>query len=231
MQQTEDPSRLWAVLPVKNLGDAKHRLSGILTASERRTLFAAMVEDVLSALAVCDDLAGVVVVTQDPQAHEMAARYGAQTLVELENRGHTEATTFGASALADQGAAGMIQVPGDIPLVTAADVSAVLRSHRQAPAVTIAPSRDELGSNAVACSPPDVLPLRFGDDSFFPHLERARSLGIEPTVVERPGIALDVDTPADLAVFLASPSETRAYAYLQESGIADRFTARNAAHP
>jgi len=144
-------------------------------------------------------------------------------LAEPENRGHTAASSFGAATLAREGAAGMIQLPADIPLVTASDIGAVLQAHGTAPAVTIAPSRDQLGSNAVACSPPDVLPLRFGDDSFFPHLERAHALGIEPRVVERPGLALDVDTPADLAAFLATPSATRAYAYLQESGIAARL--------
>jgi 2-phospho-L-lactate guanylyltransferase (CobY/MobA/RfbA family) len=42
-------------------------------------------------------------------------------------------------------------------------------------------------------------------------------------VVSRPGLALDVDTPGDLAAFLATPSATRAYAYLADSGIAARL--------
>jgi 2-phospho-L-lactate guanylyltransferase len=79
--------------------------------------------------------------------------------------------------------------------------------------------------NAVACSPPDLLPLRFGDDSYFPHLDRARALGIEPGIVQRPGLALDVDTPDDLRAFLATPSATRAYDYLIRSGIAHRMVA------
>ncbi|MDH3772125.1 MAG: hypothetical protein OET79_14225, partial [Nitrospirota bacterium] len=96
---------------------------------------------------------------------------------------------------------------------------------------TLAPSRDERGSNAVACSPADALPLRFGDDSFLPHLHSARALGIEPQIVKRPGLALDVDTPADLAAFLAAPSDTRAYAYLAESGIAARLIHTERAQP
>ena len=53
----------------------------------------------------------------------------------------------------------------------------------------------------------------------------ARSLGIEPTIVRRPALALDLDTPADLAAFLAAPSVARAYGYLVESGIAHRLNA------
>ena len=78
----------------------------------------------------------------------------------------------------------------------------------------------------VACSPPDLLPLRFGDDSFGPHLARARALGIEPRIVERPGLGLDIDTAADLAVFLAVPTSTRTYGYLAASGIAARLLAQ-----
>lgn len=220
---TEAQDRLWAVMPVKDLHHAKQRLAGVLSAAERRALFAAMLEDVMSTLTACQGLGGIMLVTRDPQAQELASRYGARVLTEPANRGHTAASTFGAATLAREGAAGMIQLPADIPLVTAADIDAVVDAHGEAPAVTIAPSRDQLGSNAVACSPPDVLPLRFGDDSFFPHLERARALGIEPRIVERPGLALDVDTPADLAAFLATSSATRAYAYLHESGIAARL--------
>ena len=53
-----------------------------------------------------------------------------------------------------------------------------------------------------------------GDDSFYPRLDSARAIGIEPTVVERAGIGLDIDTPDDLEAFLSSPSDTRAYRLL-----------------
>jgi 2-phospho-L-lactate guanylyltransferase len=212
------------VVPVKDLHHAKQRLAGVLDAAERGALFAAMLEDVLGALAASEGLAGILVVTRDSQARDLAARYGARVLVEAENCGHTAASSLGAATLAEEGAVGMLQVPADLPLLTAADIGAVLQAHAKAPSITLAPSRDRRGSNAVACSPPDLLPLCFGDDSFFPHLERARTLGIEPRIVERPGLALDVDTPADLAAFLATPSATKAYAYLAQSGIAERLS-------
>ncbi len=214
---------MWVVMPVKDLADAKQRLAGLLGAGERRALFRAMLEDVLGALAASTGLAGILIVTRDPEAQALGRRYGARILIEAENRGHTVASSLGARKLAGEGACGMLQLPGDIPLVTPADIEAVLATHGPAPAVTLAPSRDRRGSNAVACSPPDLLPLRFGSDSFFPHVQRARALGIEPQIVERLGLALDIDTPDDLAAFLAAPSATRAYAYLAASGIARRF--------
>ena len=224
---------LWAVVPVKDLLHVKQRLAGALAPAERQALFTAMLEDVLEALAGSAGLAGILVVTRDAQATKLARHYGARVLVEPENRGHTAASSLGAATLAAEGATGMMQLPADLPLLSAADVEAVLRCARRARP----PSRWRLratgsGSNAVACSPPDLLPLRFGDDSFYPHLKRARGLGIEPALVERPGLALDIDTPADLAAFLAAPSKTRAYAYLTQSGIAVRIQdARAAGQP
>ena len=72
--------------------------------------------------------------------------------------------TAGLSLLAREGRGGMITLPADIPAVTAAEIDAVLAAHRAAPAFTIAPAHDDLGSNAVICSPPDAVPLRFGDN-------------------------------------------------------------------
>ena len=72
------------------------------------------------------------------------------------------------------------------------------------------------------CSPPDAVPLRFGDNSYYPHLEAAERSGIEPTVMPQPGIAMDIDHPVDLAAFLRMPQSvgTRTRAFLEETGIA-----------
>ena len=213
----------WAVMPIKTIEDAKQRLSGDLNGEERQALFRAMVEDVLEAVAGAKLLSGLMVVTCDPEAGEIANRYGARILIEDRNTGHTAASSFGAKTLAKEGVSGMLQVPGDLPLLRAHDVDHLIEDHKKAPSVTIAPSRDKLGSNGVACSPPDLLPLRFGDDSFYPHVERAQALGVEPMIIEIQGFALDIDTLDDLQAFLNAPVEGRTLRYLIESGIAKRF--------
>jgi 2-phospho-L-lactate/phosphoenolpyruvate guanylyltransferase len=221
--------RLWAVVPIKDLDHAKQRLAGVLSAPQRHLLVAAMAEDVLEALAASTDLGGILVVTRDPQARALARRYQAEVLIDDGNRGHTAASSLAARILAKRGAPGMLQLPADLPLLTPDDVAALLDAQGVPPAVTLSPSHDERGSNAVVCSPPDLLPLRFGDDSFHPHLERARALGVAPRIVRRPGLALDLDTPDDLRAFLAAPSASRAHAYLTQSGIAARLAAGGSA--
>ena len=127
--------------------------------------------------------------------------------------------------LVREGWAGMMTMPGDIPRLSAAEIAATLAAHRPAPAFTIVPAHDELGSNTIICSPPDAVPLRFGDNSFYPHLDAARARGIEPLIVRQPGIGMDIDHPVDLVTFLRmSPAIcTRTLAFLEQSGIAGRL--------
>lgn len=219
---------VWAVVPVKEFADAKRRLSAVLTPQQRRALTAAMVEDVLAALAQVKWLAGRVVVTVDPLAAELARRYGATVFTEGARDGHTGAVTAAAARLARDGRATMLAIPGDIPLVTAGELEAVIAAHRAAPSFTIVPSHDDRGSNAIVISPPDAVPLRYGDDSFLPHLEAARARGIQSSIVRRAGIALDIDNPEDLTAFLrvARPTRTRnIVSYTEQNG---RASARRA---
>lgn len=214
---------MWAVLPCKDLSDAKQRLSPMLPEHERRELSALMLEDVLAALASTRELQGILVVTRDAEARRLAAQFEAEVCLEHENRGHTAAVLSGARHLAATNRMSMITIPGDVPSVTPYELGQVIEAHGPAPSVTIAPARDKLGSNAVVCSPPGVIPLRFGDNSFYPHLETARQKGIEPSVIESPGLALDIDRPDDLVEFSRTPSATRTYEYLQSTGLLERI--------
>src|SRR5436853_5382407 len=192
---------VWAVVPVKDTALAKQRLASAVPPALRQALMLAMLEDVLAARAAAPALAGRLLVTTDSAAQRLAARYGFDWLTDGAADGHTGAVAAAARHLAKNGAGGMLTLPGDIPLVTAAEIAQLLDAHRPAPAFTIAPSHDELGSNAVIVSPPDAVSLRFGDNSFFPHLAAAEARGIRPTILPLPGIALDIDNPQDLRHF------------------------------
>jgi 2-phospho-L-lactate/phosphoenolpyruvate guanylyltransferase len=209
---------IWAAVPVKEFTGAKQRLASFLTPEQRRALAAAMLEDVLAALAGAP-LAGIMVNTLEPIAVDLARRYGARVVTDDARSGHTGAVTAMARILAEEGHEGMLTVPGDIPRVTASEIGTVLEARRSASSLTIVPARDERGSNAMLLSPPLVMPLRFGDDSFLPHLATARGLGIEPTIVKLPGIGLDIDQPEDVAAFMRAEPRmaTRALTLLTET--------------
>jgi 2-phospho-L-lactate guanylyltransferase len=212
---------IWAVIPVKELEGAKQRLSSALSPAQRHALAQLMLSEVLESVAAARGLAGVLLVTLDPFARELAARLGFRVTEEGARDGHTGAVNAGRALLAREGVPGFLTMPGDIPAVTPAEIEALLSAHRPAPGFTISPAYDELGSNAVLISPPMAVPLRFGDNSYFPHLAAARAQGIEPIIVPLPGIAMDIDTPADLRAFLARPEarRTRTYAWLMQNGL------------
>ena len=215
---------IWAVVPIKEIEGAKQRLASLLTPAQRRELAAVMAEEVLASLAAVTALAGIVVVTLDPQATQLAQRIGARVLTDGARDGHTGAVTAAVRLLAREGRGGMMTMPGDIPRATADEVATVLAAHRAAPSFTIVPAHDDHGSNAVVCSPPDAVPLRFGDDSFFPHLDAARARGVEPTIVRLPGIGMDIDHPADVAKFvrMMPPMRTRTLGLLEAFGCRSR---------
>ncbi len=207
------------IIPVKDTRYSKQRTAAKLGAAERQQLALTMLEDVLAAVQPTGRRAQMVLVTVDPAAIALAEKYGATTTDTGADDGHTGSVTAAAKAMARAGAAGFLTLPGDIPLVATSEVEQLLDAHQvREPAFTIAPSHDKLGSNAVACSPVGAVALRFGDDSFGPHLSAARANGIEPTVLELPGIAQDIDTPADIERFLTLPQAryTRTYAYLMQ---------------
>jgi len=202
---------LFAVVPVKELPAAKQRLALALDAGTRRALALAMLEDVLACLAAVPRLAGTIVATVDPQAAALAARYGATISREDAAAGHSEAVAAVARRLARDGAA-MLTLPADIPLMEPADVAHLIDA--RAAGFAIVPARDGQGSNAVLCAPAALVPLRFGGASCAPHLAAARARGLVPAVLDLPRIALDIDDAADLAAFLAMPSQSRARALL-----------------
>lgn len=207
---------IWAVVPVKDTAIAKQRLAPALPPDLRQALALAMLEDVLAALAEAAGLARRLLVTIDPEARHLAAGYGFDCIADGAEDGHTGAVMAAARRLAAEGVGSMLTLPGDIPLVSSDEIGRLIAAHRPAPSFTIAPSHDEKGSNAILLSPPDAVPLRFGDDSFFPHLAAAEARGIAPTVVRLPGIALDIDNPADLLHFARLGSRTRAGLWLAE---------------
>jgi len=198
---------IWAVLPVKETEFAKQRLAQQFSQDFRRKLALTMFEEVVRAVAGVSELTGIAVITLDPAAAAIASRFGARIWTDAAREGHTGAVAAAARCLAANDA-GMLTLPGDIPLVSSADIRRVLQAHRSGRAFTIVPARDKQGSNMIVCSPADAVPLRFGANSFFPHLDTARQCGVEPTVVECPAIALDLDEPQDIAEFMKVQSAT-----------------------
>jgi len=125
---------------------------------------------------------------------------------ESAENGETSAVDFARRELKQAGCQAVLIVPGDMPLVRAEDVEAVLAQvpvDAAAPYALLVPSHDKLGTNALLLAPPDVIQLRFGHDSFTFHMGQVAAQGLPARFVENEHIALDIDEPKDLERFLA----------------------------
>ncbi|MBS7538961.1 2-phospho-L-lactate guanylyltransferase [Ancylobacter lacus] len=202
-------SGVWAVVPVKPFAAAKRRLAPALAPAQRARLARAMLDDVLAALVEVRELAGVAVVTADAEAAAMAEALGACVIAEPQARGLNAALRRAAADLAGRGAAGVLVVPGDIPAVASEDIARLLAGHDGTPAVSLVPAHDGEGTCALLVSPPSLLRFAFGPASFARHCAAAARAGITPRLhgaAELPGIAFDVDLPADLARLAGLPA-------------------------
>lgn len=211
-----------AALPVKDLANAKERLIPLLSPGERRELARAMLEDVLDAL-LRAPLDRIVVVTRDPEVTELARRRSVSTLEEEVNRGHTEAVALAQQQSAASSVQRFLTIPGDVPLVTAEEIALICRSAPPGPGVLFVPSRSGLGTNGALLTPPDLMPLKFGEPSFANHVTAARARGIEPVVLPLPGLGLDIDGPEDLRLLVEHDETSRAGRLLRELGVRERL--------
>lgn len=104
------------------------------------------------------------------------------------------------------GAAAVLILPADLPLLTLDDVTRLWRASRQlysARALVVAPDSAEQGTNALLVRPPGALHYEFGPDSFSRHCRQAGALGMAWHVLRSPRLGLDVDLPEDLQQWLA----------------------------
>jgi 2-phospho-L-lactate guanylyltransferase len=195
---------MWAVIPVRGLDDAKRRLARVLDAGQRTELARAMLHDVLKVAVSVNVLEGVLLVSADREALDIAAQYGAEALVEAAPTGYSAAVAAAGRRLASRGVSGFLHLPADVPLASVAEIEQVVAEHGAAPAVTVVPDLDRRGTNCLALSPPDLLTPAFGPDSCTRHCTLAAAAGVTPKVLNLPGLGLDIDTGADLALFRAS---------------------------
>lgn len=213
----------YLVIPAKGFEGAKQRLSKMLEPHERARLARATLTDTLTACCQARGLAGVGVVTCDETTAEVAASIGAEVLWEPNAQGHTQAVAFGVQICMERGFNSMLTIPGDVPLLTPADVEAMVRPPEPLVSVMLAPNRDDLGTNALWLSPPNCLPFSFGHNSFRRHLQLAAELQLTVEIRRLPRLALDIDEPEDLALFASHEIPSHSLQVLVDLGILERL--------
>ncbi|MHB2017035.1 MAG: 2-phospho-L-lactate guanylyltransferase [Candidatus Xenobia bacterium] len=180
-----------ALVPVKRLGEAKSRLAGHLESGLREEMVLDLMSRVVEALMGTVD--EVCVISPDSRVLQAALAAGALPL-------HSEeplnpALETGRAWALRHGATRVMVVLGDLPLLTEADVRAIVAR----PGIVMAPDRHNRGTNVLLLSPPDAINFAFGPDSFPRHQALARERGYAVSIYRSESSGLDVDCPEDLA--------------------------------
>ena len=212
------------LVPVKNLSAAKQRLAAVLDQPARTELAQAMLQDVVATLAAWARRPACALVTSDPFAIELAKQYDFEIIPDPANPGETGAIEMATRLCVERGLDSTLVIPADIPLIQASELDQILE-HAPDEGSLLVPAADGRGTNAAFRRPANLFPLRFGNDSFKPHLAAAQATGKPCIVLQLPGIAIDVDNPEDLQRVLAHPGETRTQSLLRRWSIDSRFPA------
>ncbi|MGA9545780.1 MAG: 2-phospho-L-lactate guanylyltransferase [Candidatus Sulfotelmatobacter sp.] len=212
------------LIPVKNLSGAKQRLAAVLDQPARTELAQAMLHDVVATLAAWPRRPACALVTSDPFAVDLARQHLFEIIPDTENPGETGAIEMATNICVARGIDSTLVLPADIPLIQASEVDEILERAPEEGSV-LAPAGDGRGTNAAFRRPANLFPLRFGNDSFKPHLAAAQATGKPCIVLQLPGIAVDVDNPEDLQQVLAHPGETRTQSLLRHWSLDNRFLA------
>jgi 2-phospho-L-lactate guanylyltransferase len=166
-----------------------------------------MFSDVLVALRRATLIDDVLVVSKDHGVQRIAGGYGAM-VADDDDRGHNEAAARGIARARERGGQRALLVPGDCPLLNPAELDELLQISVPSPSALVVPDRHGTGTNALLLTPPDALAPSFGPGSHERHRQHAVTAGITTRTVRVPSLALDIDTPEDLAAVEATLDES-----------------------
>jgi 2-phospho-L-lactate/phosphoenolpyruvate guanylyltransferase len=192
------------IVPVKRFATAKQRLLDAVGPQGRAALVKAMLADVMAATCEAEQVERIIVVTGEGRAEKIALHRAQRTDMPIEvfrdpdDAGHREAATLGIIRAKALGAECVALLPGDCPLLDPSELDAAL-GRLTGEGVRVVPDRHGSGTNALLLCPPDAIAPGFGPDSRERHTERARRRELDVDVDEVPSLALDLDTPDDLA--------------------------------
>lgn len=201
------PASTWALVPLKSSERAKSRLSAVLAAGQRRQLFFMLAKRVVLALHESRNIDAVAVVTSNREVAEFARSLRAMTIMQDADIGMSPALESALSRLYAMRPGRVLMLPGDLPLISTGAVDAIFDAQTAREQVVLVPDRHHEGTNALLCSPPQVIAPCFGSSSFARHLRAALAANIATRVVEIEELALDLDCADDLEYLRSCPSD------------------------
>ena len=187
--------KLAAVIPMKSLAESKSRLAPLLDPRQRASLSLNLLDLVLNA-AVTSSLDRVIVLGGDEDVRSMASGRGVEWM--SDSGGGLNQELSAALGRLSAASIASVYIPGDLPLLTASDVEALIETSRGGELLTLCPAAEDAGTNGLVVPPSSPFRPTLGQDSFTRHLRAAEVAGLPHAVCNTPGFGLDLDSMADL---------------------------------
>ena len=205
----------WTVLvPLRDLGGGKTRLSEWLSPDERRELTRYAMAAVVAACKQTQEVERIVVVTGSAEASHWAADAGVTSWPEPAGRLGLIGVMEAALAAHSDPLRRIAVLMGDLPLASNAAIARCLR-HADARPVTLVPSRSGAGTNMLAFTAGAQMPLALGaPNSLAQHRRAAQEAGLRFQTVASAPLALDVDDADDLRLLARVAAARRSLAFL-----------------
>jgi 2-phospho-L-lactate guanylyltransferase len=192
---------LCALVAIKSRAHCKSRLASALTGPARVALVRSMLSNVLTAVEQARCVQRVFVISPERDAVPSGIPLIADSGTSL-----NAALAQARAQLLALGCTEALVLPADLPHLSDLEVEAFVEVGRRS-GFAIASDIARQGTNALYLPTSEAFTFRFGADSLRLHLQEAARLGLAPQVVELPGLAFDVDEPADLQALVARRGE------------------------
>ena len=200
---------IWIVLPVKGIERGKRRLSGAIDALSRARLNRWLLEHTLAMVKDWSgDLRKCIVVSPCQGVLALARGAGATIAHEAPHAlGLNAAAALGARCATRNGASRVLVLHCDLPGLTGEALEAMCRTANFNRQIALAPDRTGTGTNALLVPTNADFAFSFGRNSLARHRTQAASRGWAVSIVARPELAFDLDTPEDYAAWLRTRSQ------------------------
>ncbi len=189
--------KLLAVIPMKAVVQAKTRLAPHLTETQRQAIVTRLLWTVLEAAPTSKQVTDTWVVGGDVPVQRIAGQAGAEW---HDDHGAglngTLNNTF--QEWFHQNGDGALFLPADLPLITVADVDAIIATSGRLRSLVFSPAARDGGTNAILMPRKFAFPTLLGAESFQRHVNEAARLGHPVAYHFSQTMGFDLDTLEDL---------------------------------
>ena len=229
MSGVEKKRIVWALMPVKDFGNAKSRLRAVLSTDECAGLALNMARDVAAAILNADAVDGLALLGSGPEIEKLARELRCDCVEEFDDADLSCNLGLAARQLEANGVTTLVIVPGDIPTLRTSDIDQFITRTNSSLGLCAA-GRDG-GTNALVLTPPNALAFQFGKNSARRHLEAGKAAGLSAVETNNPAFRVDIDTADDLLWLCKQALTGHTADFLDRTGVRKRMLDSEAAVP